>query len=32
MEIMPDKPRVSIGVKTNGDNARQVMREFICQH
>ena len=23
MEIMPDKPRVSIDVNTNGDNARQ---------
>ena len=32
MEIMPDKPRVNIDVKTNGYNARQGMREFRCQH
>ena len=29
MEIMPDKPRVSIDVNTNGDNARQATREVL---
>ena len=32
MEIMPDKPRVIIGVNTNGDNARQGTREYRCLH
>ena len=32
MEIMPGKPRVSIDVNTNGDTARQGMREFRCLH
>ena len=32
MEIMQDKPRVSIDVNTNGDNARQGTREYRCLH
>ena len=32
IEIMPDKPRVSIDVNTNGDNARQGTCEYRCQH
>ena len=32
MEIMPDKPPLSIDVKTNGDNARQGTSEYRCLH
>ena len=28
MEIMPDKPRVSIDVNTNEDNAKQATLEY----